>query len=249
MAPVVVQRLAIEATRPDYEPELAEFFRSTLAERAGAFIDVGANVGQTLLALLSIDRDRTYVGFEPQIEACAEVARLISSNGLPRHQVLPCALGEVNGVLTLHFGYESDVRASFVEEFRPSSTLPRSRQILVRRGDDVLRDLEIDDVALIKIDVEGAELEVLRGLRGTIEAKSPTLTFEVLPDRLVADGSALPLSVIEERRTRYSATAALLAEVDYQVFRLSRSGPVEAEVAPDPSGRVINLVAIPADHR
>jgi hypothetical protein len=51
------------------EPEVSAALTRVLS-RPGTFVDVGANLGQTLGKVLAVDPDRSYVGFEPQIGAC-----------------------------------------------------------------------------------------------------------------------------------------------------------------------------------
>ena len=61
---------------------LLEELGRLLPERAGAVVDVGANIGSVLVSLLRLGyRDRPYIGFEPQIEAAAYVRALIAVNG------------------------------------------------------------------------------------------------------------------------------------------------------------------------
>lgn len=58
-------------------------------------------------------------------------------------------------------------------------------QIYAARGDDVICRLKISSMALIKIDVEGAEFEVLHGLKVSIKKYRPFIIFEVLNNYLV----------------------------------------------------------------
>lgn len=242
----VVSRLAIECTLDSYEDDLVDEYRAILARSSGAFIDVGANVGQTLVALVSIDADRRYVGFEPQVEACAEVARFISRNRLARHDVLPMALSDHDGIGHLEFENESDVRASLAGDFRPADFFDKTRAVPVAKGDTVLAQLEVTEVAVIKVDVEGAELEVLEGFRSTLESARPEVTFEVLPNHLVSTGEKLDATVIEARMKRFEGIERFLGEVGYEIFRLQGGGRVPASVSPDSHGTVLNLVAAPA---
>ncbi len=243
--PLLIQRLAVEASRGTYEPEILELIRQTLASRHGLFVDVGANTGQTLLALLSVDPECSYLGIEPQVEACAEVVRLITQNDLDRHAVLPIALSDTTGFAELSFGYESDVRASIVGDFRPASALPLKRVVPTMTGDDLISSRKEEQIAFIKVDVEGAEYEVLSGFRKTIAEHQPVLTFEVLPDLLVADGTALPDQIIQARRRRWDRLAQLLDELDYHAFLFDGSVATLVAVGPDPDGSVRNYAACP----
>jgi hypothetical protein len=63
--------------------------------------------------------------------------------------------------------------------------------------------LGLERIDLIKIDVEGMELDVLEGARASIERHHPILTVETI-------------------KTDFDRLAKLLAELDYQVFQLDR---------------------------
>ena len=70
------------------EPHLLGVLRAALEARRGAFVDVGAYTGQTLVKLLLIEPTRRYVGFEPQPPAAAYVARLLEANRATRRDRL-----------------------------------------------------------------------------------------------------------------------------------------------------------------
>ena len=49
---------------------LDSVYEIMLRQREGAFVDVGINVGQTMVKVLGIDRERRYIGFDPQVGPC-----------------------------------------------------------------------------------------------------------------------------------------------------------------------------------
>ena len=93
--------LAKAAASPDYEQSADEVLRAVFKIKPGAFVDVGANVGQTLLKVLRIDKERPYVGFEPQTAGCSFIHQFIRRNRLPRHSILPIGLGREEGMARL----------------------------------------------------------------------------------------------------------------------------------------------------
>src|SRR5690242_1249624 len=92
-----------------YERWFRELARRLLGLRAGAVLDVGANVGQTLLAILEIEPSRRYIGFEPQASCCAGLNRFIEDNKLTNHTVMAVGLGETSGILALGTRSREDV--------------------------------------------------------------------------------------------------------------------------------------------
>jgi FkbM family methyltransferase len=148
--------------------------------RTGTFVDVGANVGHVLLTLARIDKKIPYIGFEPSLEAACHVQKLIDLNGLSAtHSILPIALAESCGASILLMNDEADVSATITSEVRPPTMYRSSRPVSVSTGDIQLRDVE--HIAAIKIDVEGAELQVLKGLEATLERHKPALIVEIMP--------------------------------------------------------------------
>lgn len=229
----------------EYESELTATFRYVLGRRPGAVIDVGANVGQTLLKLLAIDPSRHYVGVEPQISCCADLQAFIERNELWNHEIICCGISDTTGLATLGFEISNDARASLVPEFRPPGVLPRSSTVPVVTGDELLRTLGIEQVALIKIDVEGGELEVLQSFEETLQKDQPVITLEVLPNELVHSGTPLDTKTKQVRMKRYKAMHELLVGAGYGISLVRQDGssiPVDS-FEPDALGSVRNYVA------
>ena len=166
-----------------HERNLTEVFTRQLQSRPGAFIDVGVNIGQTLCKVLGADRSRRYIGFEPQIGCCFFVDQFLRLNNLENASILPIALSDANGTFTLYSGGAYDEMASLVgAQSGTGMSRPHATRVTARVGDEVLGELGIEDICAIKIDVEGAERQVLAGLEATMRAKRPPIFFEVLPN-------------------------------------------------------------------
>jgi FkbM family methyltransferase len=191
-----------------------------LLERPGTFIDVGANLGQTLGKVLAVDPDRSYLGFEPQIGACHYIDRFIKDNSLSNAMILPLGLSDSGGLRSFWSSGEADTMASLIQY---GSDKLRSI-ITTHTGDDVLLELEISEVAAIKIDVEGAECSVLRGFQRTLSTVGPPIIFEVLPN-VTADGfSDLSLEVAKANSDRAKELHSYLISFGYRIYALVASG-------------------------
>lgn len=135
-------------------------------------VDVGANFG--VLSYAFLRRGAVVHAFEPQ-PACLDVLRAYARHQ-PNLRVYDVAVGAsaARGVLTI------PVEAAFAGS--PSATLRRAEHaaatmdVAVATLDSLMSG---HDVALIKIDVEGAELDVLRGARATIRQCRPLMMIEV----------------------------------------------------------------------
>lgn len=209
-----------------FEPHLSRVIAQFLEERPGAFIDVGTNVGQTLVKLLATQPDRRYIGFEPQVSCCFYIEQFLRANGIESAHIIPVGLGEANGFLTLNSSADADEMASMDGESAGTDGSARySKPLPVMRGDEALEMLGLAEIAIIKIDVEGAELRVLRGLEGTLREKAPALLFEVLP---AFEGKEEPRmlepKLVNLRRERADAIFELLSRLGYSVLQIDEQG-------------------------
>lgn len=199
----------------DHEPHLLEPLRHALTVRAGPFIDVGVNTGQTLLKLLTLDPGRAYFGFEPQVGCCHSLQQFAADNALETVSVLPIALSDRDGVLPLYARDAADPMAGLrVRAGAQAFPAP------ARRGDGILTELGVTAPGIIKVDVEGGELEVLRGLSETLSRSGPILFFEVLPNFTGEDRLMLPDTVRERNHRRAADLMSFLIALGYRVSQI-----------------------------
>jgi len=193
---------------PDWKTQA---IAAILAHHPGTLIDVGANVGQTLLDFLKAPERSSYLGFEPNLTCYQHLAAFISANGLDQCRVFPAGLGDKNGIANLYrLGGEVDSGGTTVKELRPRDQVTADACCIFRLDD--LGDLAAGaEIALIKIDTEGSELEVLRGMEVTIRASQPWILCEVLH----RDEAAEP----EPYRQRCAGLMRVLGELGYRVQR------------------------------
>lgn len=187
---------------------IGEVIKEVLRHEEGAFVDIGANVGQTLLQFLSVEPDgRTYVGFEPNVDSFQFTYDLIRRNQLDQCNVYPVAMSDSNAFAKMYsLGLDKTDQTASIASERTSGKLLSFIPTL--RFDEVIASLEISQIALIKIDVEHAELEVVSGMAETLKGGRPYIVCEVLPT---------------DHEDRLEALMNLLKLADYQVGRLIKS--------------------------
>jgi FkbM family methyltransferase len=200
------------------EPWLDSTLRRLLRARAGPFLDIGVNIGQTLVKVMNVDADRDYWGFEPNPSAVAYVNSLTIANRLSDVHVICAGLSDHDGTTTLFLASDCDSSASIVEGFRPAEYYKSALTVPVLAGDRFIDEMKIRGIAVIKIDVEGAELRVLRGLRRTIARDRPFIVCELLP---VYDESS---QVGQARREQTDEVTRFLREHGYEMVRLLPDG-------------------------
>jgi FkbM family methyltransferase len=159
---------------------------SALLRPGGAFLDVGAHVGTvTLLGARRVGERGRVFAVEPLPRLAALLRRSLALNdAAERVTIAACAAGAAESEATLHVGEVLGHSSLLPLPDAPSSGTVR---VPVRRVDDVVPPGTRIDAA--KIDAEGAELEVWRGMRRVLE-ESPGLAavLEFGPSHLARAG-------------------------------------------------------------
>jgi FkbM family methyltransferase len=186
----------------------------------GVFWDIGANIGLYSWCCAETRPDFHVVSFEPDTKNLACLRRTSAAWKLAAHEIVPRAVAEEVGRTTF---YTDEIS-------RATGTLePAAGAFNATHYGAVPRGVEVETVSLdhlvaegwappliIKIDVEGAELRVLRGGGRLLPEHRPILLLEVFGDR--------------------PQTFALLEEFGYQCFDSDRHSAVTAET--------VNVVAV-----
>jgi FkbM family methyltransferase len=199
------------------EKWMSDLIGRLLPMNPGVFVDVGVNTGQTLLKLRAIDSDVRYVGLEPNSTCINYVNRLIIENKFRNAEIIPVGASDKEGLLWLEFfaNDESDSSASLVENFRPGASTGTKKCVPIARLDLIKSQMQLPTIGVLKIDVEGGELEVFRGMRETVKSDRPLIILEVLHAH-----AAERLPALAER---VKEMGVILQEMDYVVFRVEKS--------------------------
>jgi FkbM family methyltransferase len=210
---------------PATEPWMTDLLRQLLPTRAGLFIDVGVNLGQTLVKVKDIDPERSYLGFEPNPACVALTERMIPALGLRNCRIVPAGLSLETGVVELAMISASQTApdGSIVRGFRSNAQVVARKNVVVLGFDDLPADLFNEPAAFLKIDVEGGELEVVQALQPIIDRDLPIILIEILPC-YSADKT--------ERISRQEQTEALLRDRGYRLERVIKHGSRFGELQP-----------------
>lgn len=180
-----------------YERSETAFF-TRVCKPGMTFIDIGANTGYYSAWAISLMRGRGRIlAFEPDPESRRYLEATRSANMCAMMTVVPVAASDHNGETELYLN--KDNRGD--NRLYANELCGEAIRIDCRTIDEVLRDSGIESVDLVKMDVQGYEGHVLRGMRETLQ-RSPNLTLlmEFWPYGLTQAGSAPSeiLSMIEE---------------------------------------------------
>lgn len=172
-----------------WEPSLSAFLRSEL--RPGdVFLDIGANVGYfTLLAARAVSNAGRVFAVEALPATAEKLQRNINANGLANAAVLANIASDEEGEVEMYRAPATNVGKSGTTRVPDGVSVGRVPMIVA--SDAVPRALW-PRVRAIKVDVEGHELRVIRGLQPLMDQMRPgaSVVVEVAPDRLAEGGGS-----------------------------------------------------------
>jgi FkbM family methyltransferase len=183
----------------------------------GMAIDVGSNVG-TYSLFLGRYFDRV-LAFDPSEQACRLLNLTLELSGINNVSVSQVALGAETGARVLEFPSQIIPNRGMARIVAGDSAIQGGRASVVNvvRGDEALARER--PVGFVKIDVEGAESDVVAGLAETLERDRPALAIEVLSlEATVHVTASLPkgyggYGLVKVRRGRKLRPLAEVADV------------------------------------
>lgn len=159
----------------NWEPEETALLRS-LTPDGGTFLDVGANIGYfTLLASRWVGATGRVFAFEPVTSTHARLRRNIALN--EASNVIPIQMGAASASGRAEIALEDDAGHSHLVS--GGNTGNRQETITLTTVDAFVASKGLQRVDVLKIDVEGADFEVLRGAVTTLRRFQPVVLMEV----------------------------------------------------------------------
>ena len=168
--------------------QLAELLRPGMT-----FVDVGANYGlYTVIPAWKVGPEGRVLAFEPQPDLAELVRENAAMNRLENVTVEACAIGRENGMGELVRPSRTNDGAATLKVAAGEKTFGEALPVPVRPLSAVLAERGIERVDGMKIDVEGAETEVLRGCESVLSGLSPPefILLEVIDQFLKRFGSS-----------------------------------------------------------
>jgi FkbM family methyltransferase len=193
-----------------YEPETVPIFFG-LAEQASVIVDVGAYVGYfTVMAALANPGARV-VALEPFPATFDRLQRNVRLNALANVVGRNVAAGDSPGAAELHHMSGGMSMAASLDDAHLAPWEHVTTTVPVLRLDQLMGELGIERVDLLKIDVEATEVDVLEGAQEILRRDHPHIVCEVLS---------------EESGRRLTE---LLKPLGYSFFELQLDGPSRRE--------------------
>lgn len=201
------------------------------------FIDVGAHIGSIVTSVMHNDGSINIVAIEAIPE---KVSRLRKK--FPRVTFHECAVGNTEGevsffINTRQSGYSSLGRPK--DGFSNQSTI--EIKVPIKKLDSLITTKEVD---VIKIDVEGAELGVIRGSKNIIAGCRPVIMFE--SGSIDNEGLGYTKEALWEIFAEQNYSIIVPNRVAHNDPGLSKEGFLESHLYPR---RTTNYFAIPKERR
>jgi FkbM family methyltransferase len=173
---------------PSFVPRSTEMIReekfiAALDLTGETVYDIGADQGiYTLFFARKVGPQGRVITFEPNPISYSHVVTNVQLNNFPNVEVRNVAIGEMPGKLTFAFPAKDPGRGSADEMIREQILKEPGSQAVevnVETLDQLISAADLPAPTFAKIDVEGFELQVLRGMSNTLKTKRPRLFIEI----------------------------------------------------------------------
>lgn len=161
----------------DYEPEIRTKILEGL-KPGDTFVDIGANVGfYSLCASRVVGSKGKIYAFEPAPSTYAALKNNIDLNGVTNIITASVALSDTQGQAKLFLDAKHNSGAT---SLRRSPNSGPAIDVVLTTYDQFAKENELPVPSLVKVDVEGAEVKVLRGMNDLLgRPNHPHVILEV----------------------------------------------------------------------
>lgn len=154
-----------------YDFQTTELIHKHLKKNSNC-VDVGANLGHILMEIVAAAPKGQHFAFEPIPHLYSSLKKRFSKNTV----VLNYALSSRKGNATFNYYPARPAVSGFRQRDQVSDVEPELLSVQMEKLDDIIpANIKID---LVKIDVEGAEYEVLLGAKQLLQKDKPLVLFE-----------------------------------------------------------------------
>lgn len=209
-----------------YELETVEVMKKVL-KRGDTFIDVGANIGYlTAIGGGACWETGQVHSFEPVPEYFQRLKKMAMMNRDYKIVVNQCALGEERGTAKIDVTNLPNIGwNTMVPGFMDNKTKKRSIEVPVYRLDYYIKEKGLDKISLIKIDTEGFEFPVLKGLQSYFENTEyrPVILCEIAPSAYPLLASTLTQLSNYMKKYSYRAFSLINTNAEIDITRIEET--------------------------
>ena len=151
------------------------------------FIDVGANIGcYTLLASKLVGQEGKVIAFEPVSDIFERLKFNVELNNVSNIELNRKAVYSGSGTIDLFLAGSENLGMTSI--FHHDAENGMTEKVETVSLDDYVAATKPERVDLIKIDVEGAELFVLRGMKMVLKSLRPIVIMEISDEVIKSSG-------------------------------------------------------------
>lgn len=190
----------------DYESDNFSFLKESIGPK-GVVLDIGAHIGLfAAIAAKLTGSDGKVFAFEPAPTTQKVLHQTIAINHL-QHTVtaVNAAMGSEKGVITFFVSDDEADNSNSLVSYKEDRKL-QGIKVPVNTIDNFVKEQELSKVDFIKIDVEGAEYDTLRGGMEVFKTIRPNFIVAIHPEPIAKKGD------------RLEAIYELLSEIHYRIL-------------------------------
>jgi FkbM family methyltransferase len=159
------------------------------------FVDVGANIGIfSMIASVEVGEKGAVYAVEALPENRALLERNLRLNRLWNVQVIPVALTDTDGEIDIFPSTNGNLGMTSLS---PSGAKAEPIRVPARTLDSLIADGTVSGCDVLKMDIEGAEVLALRGMKEVFEQRPPRAVLIEVSESLLAHFSSTPKQVID----------------------------------------------------
>jgi FkbM family methyltransferase len=215
---------------------LATKLVTTICQSHKTFIDIGAHIGSIISEVAYNDSSIKIIAIEAIPEKIVRLRRKF-----PSVELYNCAVGEFTGEVSFFINSRNSGYSSLRKSLNANEKEISEIKVRIDRLDKIV---SANDIDVIKIDVEGAELGVLRGSIKILNENRPIVMFESAPQ--LDDNLGYTKEELYELLIANDYAILIPNRVAHNDFGLSKDGFIESHLYPR---RTTNYFAIPKERR
>jgi FkbM family methyltransferase len=190
-----------------YDRSSIEILKSILKQIASAVVfDVGANVGNHAISISAECKE--IHAFEPDAGIIAILKKNIKTNNISNIITNEIGLSDLARYSEFYVNLDGNIGASTLDPNTKGSNFKKTR-VYLTTGDTYKNENQVSHIDLLKIDVEGHEMQVLDGFHEAITNCKPIILMEWSASKTIKDSNSSSLfQHIKQNYTAFSVTSS-----------------------------------------
>lgn len=151
-----------------------------LLDKEMTILDIGANSGY--YSLIASPKVKEVYAFEPSSAIRESLEKNIALNHCENISTQPYALNDTSGQKEFYHSEADNSGMSGLSQ--PENFSGKSEIVETISLDEWMASRQLDNIRVIKIDVEGSEMKVLTGMKDTLSKQQPIVFIEIINEQL-----------------------------------------------------------------